>query len=142
MEFLSWLNEILGINRDCRREIVEEIIPPKIVVRETREMGRGVYAVKDFRSGELIERVPIIRDKSTNFIGEMMNYIFDGGNGSSVIGLGYCSLYNHANTPSAEYVTVNDTTMEIRACHDILSGDEIKISYGDDYWNSRGIKPL
>jgi SET domain-containing protein len=122
-----------------------EFRPPKIFVGETKSMGRGVFAGRDFTRGDLIERAPCVIDKNTCFTGEMKNYIFfENSNPKSksrLIALGYVSLYNHSNNPSAEYTRFDLNTMDITAVRDIKKGEEIKISYGTNYWKYRGITP-
>jgi len=49
--------------------------------------------------------------------------------------LGYGSLYNHSDDPSAEFtLRVSAREIEFVARRDIPAGDEVTISYGEDLW--------
>src|SRR4051794_17429842 len=73
-----------------------------IYVRRVRGMGRGVFAGRRFRRGEVIEVCPVIfipRRQERKCRGELLEkYIFhwpDGRHGAA-IALGYGSIYNHS----------------------------------------------
>jgi len=103
----------------------------------TSELGRGVYAQKNYRAGDIIEICPIITIKHTDVRGKLLDYVFGNEFNDDVsVAFGYCSLYNHKNTNSANWLIVNDT-MIIEANKNIKHGDQIYVSYGDQYWNSR-----
>ena len=55
-------------------------------------------------------------------------------------------MYNHSNDPNAEVATENinidDRTLKVVAIKDITPNNEVTISYGDDYWKTRNIKPI
>lgn len=116
--------------------------PPSVSIRPT-PIGRGVFAEKEFVEGEIIEVAPTITDCKTNFADRMEDYLFSHNTDPkcSVIAFGYASMYNHKNNPTAEWKVNDNDTMEITALTNISKGDEIFISYSDDYWKSRDIQP-
>ena len=48
-------------------------------------------------------------------------------------------MYNHKDDPNAKWTIVNKDQMKIVALKHIESGEEIFISYGINYFKSRGI---
>ena len=95
--------------------------------------GRGVFAAVPIAAGDIVEECPVIRFPAAErehidatLIDE---YYFDwDGDGAIALGLG--SLYNHSDTPVAEYIkdTVNDVLV-VRAVSAIAAGEEITFSY-------------
>jgi hypothetical protein len=114
--------------------------PPVVSIHKTKT-GRGVFAEKSFMEGEVIEVAPTISDCKTKFTGRMRDYIFSSYTNCPVVGFGYASIYNHKNNPTAEWNVKENETIEIKALKNISKGDEIFVSYGDEYWRSRGVKP-
>lgn len=100
------------------------------------KFGRGIYANKNFDTGEIIEKAPYIEDKTSNFNGLLRDYIFGKNDMNSVVGFGYASLYNHSDSPNASW-RVTDDYIEIKTIKPINKDDEILISYGNAYWNTR-----
>lgn len=111
------------------------------------KMGRGVFAGRDFKKGELIERCPLIpvgnveewdrMPPSTKFL--LPDYVFQLGT-SIVIALGYGSLYNHSSDPGASYKFKKDKReVLISAARDIPRDSQIFIDYG---WNEDDLKEL
>ncbi len=116
--------------------------PPSVSIRPT-PIGRGVFAEKEFVEGEIIEVAPTISDCTTKFTGLMGNYIFTDYNRPTcnIIAFGCASMYNHKNDPTAEWIVQPNDTIEIKALTNISKGQEIFISYGNEYWDSMGIQP-
>jgi hypothetical protein len=101
--------------------------------------GRGVYANRDFEVNETIELAPYIEDKETNTSGIVRDYTFSRkGNDPDnvVIAFGFASLYNHDDDNTASWV-VTDDHVKIYAVKPIKKGEEIFITYGSKYWESR-----
>jgi uncharacterized protein len=111
--------------------------PSSIRVGET-SVGRGVFATTDIPSGETIELCPIVvLDETVE--GVLADYIVDFGDGSerAVLMLGYGSLYNHSEDPNAEYVIHTDDAYAFVATRDIAAGEQVTISYGPEWWDTR-----
>lgn len=99
--------------------------------------GRGIFATKEFLTGDLIERSPIllIDDKEDiEWIQEtsLDNYWYSGDE-SQAFGLGYTSLYNHSYRPNAIYhLDEHAEVITIVALRTIKKGAEITINYNGD----------
>jgi SET domain-containing protein len=124
----------------------------QIYVKTTHEKGRGVFALRDFFVGELIETCPIILlpKKDPACFGNDGKQITGWGNNSildsyvfcweSVVGekdfaicLGYGSLYNHSYEPNAIYEqNYTNNTIEIYAHKAIGKDQEIFLNYNKD----------
>jgi SET domain-containing protein len=107
-----------------------------IRVGSAGKLGRGVFATKSFKKGDLIEVAPIIvLDWKDTVLVErtlMSQYIYSYSIDTVCIGLGYTSLYNHSLRPNAEY-DVDGDRIEIRAVRAIKSGAQIKVNYNGDH---------
>ncbi len=115
---------------------------PVIRIEEVENKGRGVFAGKRFRKGEIIEKAPVITlpgkwgqgaEKSV-----LDDYFFDW-DGEIALALGYGSLYNHSHTPNAVFLCrVKEAAIEFVALRDIEADEEITIDYleGDDFISS------
>lgn len=102
--------------------------------------GRGVFATKAYKVGDIIEVCPTITDKSSNFQGVIKDYLFQYDKDNSVVAFGFCSLYNHSDHDyNALWEVLSKDQMKVYATKDISIGDEIFVSYGDAYWKTRSI---
>jgi len=103
--------------------------------------GRGVFATADIRKNETIEICPVIIIEEDTHLQHtiLQHYIFEYTKNSSMLALGWGSLYNHHVTPNAKYeLQQNDDTglnadLFIIATRKILKGEEIYINYGPHY---------
>lgn len=102
--------------------------------------GRGVFAGKNFKLGDIIEIAPYIQDNINNVKGIMTDYVFKkpGTENEVIIVFGYGSMYNHSDKPNTD-LGVDETNFVIMATNDIKKDEEIFISYGPGYWVSRNI---
>ena len=101
--------------------------------------GRGVFAAKNFKKGELIESCPIIEIPQNNLEilcqTILINYIFFFGKNKekSLIALGFGSLYNHTYSPNARYkIKSRQKLIEFTAIKDIKKDEEITTNYIQD----------
>ena len=108
---------------------------PALYVRKVRGMGRGVFAGRAFRKGEVIEVCPVIRLPAASegaVGGGLEHYVFKWGAGGLelAVALGYGSLYNHSPSPNARFTprTTQDDVV-FRAARDIAAGEQILIDY-------------
>ncbi len=115
----------------------------KVSVRKSDIANRGVFADQDFKTDDIIEICPYIKDKCTNFIGLISDYIFNIDNtkdkdrkcGSA---MGYFALYNHKDDNNATWIVDDEKSIiTIKAIKDISKDEEIFVNYGTEYWNSR-----
>ena len=115
----------------------------KIQIRRSPIHGWGVFAKFDIVVGEILEEVPFLKlpIKKGESTPLLIDYRFNFPSGGDfiyqVIPVGFGCVYNHSNTPNAEWYT--DTENEIfifRAIKNIKQDSEIFVFYGDSsYWN-------
>ncbi|MFB2347919.1 SET domain-containing protein [Priestia megaterium] len=110
-----------------------------IYVKDTQKYGRGIYAMRDIKEGQLIEVSPIILSppKEWEHLEKtvLSQYCFQWGENFSntAIALGYGSLFNHSYTPNAIYYYNEDNlSIEFYAEADIKKDEEITINYNGD----------
>ena len=103
-----------------------------VEVKRSRGKGRGVFARRAIRKGEVFETCPVlvvpaaaIEDYSAGF----GPYVFEWGEGKVALALGFGSLYNHSYRPNARYDDVGPQTKEFTALRDIEPGEEIVVNY-------------
>lgn len=118
------------------------VINSFVQVKESSKSGRGVYAMKDYKKGDIIEVCPAIKNAFSDLKGKVKDYIFKYDDTDSLIAFGYCSIYNHDDNPNAQWMVVDDETIQIICDRDIKNGEEIFVSYGQNYWNSRKIEKI
>lgn len=82
-------------------------------VKKTKNMGLGVFATKDFKTGEIIEKCPVIPipiklvlvKKHRQVLDFLEWWFYEWGNdlkGDAMV-LGYGMIYNHSENPNAIY---------------------------------------
>lgn len=107
------------------------------------DVGRGVFAQRNFAKGEVVETCPLLVKPTDQWGDATSDYVFEHGKKNQAMALGLCSLYNHSDKPNMEYE--NDdlaNTMVTRAARDIKAGEELRISYGSDWFKNRDIKKV
>jgi SET domain-containing protein len=107
-----------------------------LVVRRIRGKGRGVFARRSFRPGEVIEVCPVIpmtpREANSCAKTILDDYYFEWGPGGRgyAVALGYGSLYNHADDPNAVFTNrTRQLQIVVRARKPIAEGEQITINY-------------
>lgn len=106
---------------------------PVLTVRKVRGMGRGVFAGRAIRAGQVIEVCPVIvlPARAAAWDG-LQNYLFKWGRAADqlAVALGHGSLYNHSSDPNAEYLPRFATgEVVFRAVRPIAAGEQIVIDY-------------
>lgn len=98
--------------------------------------GQGVFSKTVFRSGQLIEKAPVIliddAEKELLTNSSLHHYYFLVNDTAKPIamGLGYSALYNHAVDANAGYsIDIINLYITIKACKKIAAGEEITINY-------------
>ncbi len=103
--------------------------------------GRGVFAGRSYKQGEIVEITPCIADNITAFNrGILKDYIFSHKVPFHVLSFGYGSMYSHSDNPNLSYgigETDDDLHMTFIAKRDINKDEELFISYGQSWWTSR-----
>ena len=110
-----------------------------IIVKDTGKYGRGVFALRPFKKGELIEAAPVIAmpQSERKYVRKtkLDDYFFNWGESKKepAICLGYGSLYNHSYTPNARFINnLKNETIDFYAIRDIEKGEEITVNYNGD----------
>ncbi|HSH61603.1 MAG TPA: SET domain-containing protein [Acidimicrobiales bacterium] len=101
--------------------------------------GRGVFARSRIGNGETVEECPLILFPAVDrqFLDKtvLYNYYFEWQDGDGALALGFGSLYNHSDTPNAEYkLDHSRAIVTFRALKPIEPGTEITVSYGPELW--------
>jgi SET domain-containing protein len=98
--------------------------------------GRGVFCTHPLSPGDVIEICPAIVLPETEVLllgkSRLYEYYFTWGEQQTqcAIALGYGSLYNHADTPNAQFTPDHqDDTLIIEALSEISAGTEITVDY-------------
>ena len=117
-----------------------------VEVKRIKGKGRGVFARRPIRKGELIEKVPMLvlpAEEYHDSLGgtSLANYCFNWQEGTVALALGYGSLYNHSPKPNLEYVQDDPQTVTFLASRTIEPGDELTIDYGEEWWSTRNKEP-
>jgi len=111
----------------------------KLIVKKSSKHGYGVFAGKTLKKGEKIEECYIIISRKGGDKG-LEDFYFDA-KGKSAVFLGFGSIYNHSDDPNADYrISMTNHVATIKATTKIPKGKEIFISYGDEWFSSRGRK--
>jgi uncharacterized protein len=120
-----------------------EINPPTSVRVGETSLGRGVIASAAIPKGETIEVCPVLllgEDDAGVVLGDYVVSLGDDVDGQALM-LGYGSLYNSSEDPNAEYVYMDDDAYAFIALRDIAAGEQVTISYGEEWWRTRDQEP-
>ncbi len=106
--------------------------------KSSGKRGRGVFALKNFKKGELIEECPAVplTNKERALIGKTIleYYVYPWrGDKDGAIVLGYSMLYNHSLDPNARYyLKYGSRKIIYKALKSIKKGEEILVNYNGD----------
>ena len=103
-------------------------------MRESAGRGRGAFATRAFRRGDLLERAPVLvvpRQQVAPLRGTLLDdYWFAWDEQHIACALGWASLYNHACPANATFtIEPGSRTIAFTAVRDIANGDEVTINY-------------
>jgi SET domain-containing protein len=109
---------------------------PALYIRKVPGMGRGVFAGRRYRKGDVIEVCPVLpipRGQAGRYSDGLLDrYLFWWPSPAypTAIALGYGSIYNHSFAPNARFTPRPVTnTLVFRAAHDIEPGEQIFVDY-------------
>lgn len=109
-----------------------------IETRRTAKKGLGVFALKDFKEGEIIEVCPVLtfdtkgRKNLEKTLLSHYVYPWRSTRGAALV-LGYGSIYNHSFSPNADWKQNFKTySMVYRAIKNIKKGEEITVNYNGE----------
>ncbi|HKC05181.1 MAG TPA: SET domain-containing protein-lysine N-methyltransferase [Patescibacteria group bacterium] len=110
----------------------------KIYVAKSKitNAGRGVYAIRNIKKGEIIEKCPIIEvpknDMANLSESILVTYFFYFGKKKErlAVALGFGSIYNHSYMPNSTYkINVDEKIISFIAIKDIEKDGEITFNY-------------
>ena len=111
--------------------------------------GRGVYARRDIKKGEIIETSPIIEapqhDMSNLKESIFVTYFFYFGKNKQrlAIALGFGSIYNHSYKPNITYtIKPKEKLIEFIAQEDINKDTELTFNYRNSSKSKSKKRPL
>ena len=125
--------EKLTIAKSCL--MMKTLLTKKLTVKKSPIHGYGVFAGEKIEKGEVIEECYAIltagQDRALN------NYYFGAQDKTAVLtGLGF--IYNHSEQPNATYFFDElNNVMVFQAKNAIETGEEIVISYGENWFDCR-----
>jgi SET domain-containing protein len=105
-------------------------------MKNTEKYGRGMYAARDIKKGEMLDEAPVIispKSEREHLKKTILNdYCFRWGE-HLAIALGYGSIFNHSYTPNARYITnIDNQSIDFYAMADIREDEEITVNYNGD----------
>ena len=107
------------------------------------EKGRGMFALRDFKKGEILETAPVIPVAKENVVesgeapdGYLLDWDGNFENEEYCMPLGYIMMYNHSKTPNIMLdQDYEKYTMQAIAIRDIKKGEELCWDYNiDELW--------
>jgi SET domain-containing protein len=117
----------------------KKLFQNKLCVKKSSTHGYGVFAEKDFKKGEKIEECYMLLTKAGDSTFE--DYYFDAKRKYALL-TGFGSIYNHSDDPNTDYtIDVKNKLATFKADKRIRKGEEIFISYGEEWFETREIKP-
>lgn len=123
---------------------VETMVGAQIAWMEiNEEKGRGMFALRDFKKGEVLETAPVIPVAKENVVengdapdGYLLEWDGNFENEEFCMPLGYIMMYNHSGAPNVHLDQDFDKyTMTATALRDIKKGEELCWDYNiDELW--------
>jgi len=115
-----------------------------VLIDSSKVAGRGAFALKAIKEGDIVERCPALEVTDKDIGGELLNYVFYGSaEDRRLIAMGYGMMFNHSPQPNVAYYREDGPTgaeLVIYALRNIAEGEEMYYNYGDDWWTTRGEK--
>jgi uncharacterized protein len=115
-----------------------------VLIDASKVAGRGAFAQRAIKEGDIVERCPALEVTDKDIGGELLNYVFYGSDANQrLVAMGYGMLFNHSPQPNVAYYREDGPTgaeLIIYALRDIRKGEELYYNYGDDWWSTRGEK--
>lgn len=107
----------------------------KLIVKRSKIHRWGVFARQPIKKYEILEEFPyfkVLTEELNNVKGCVeYSYVFD--DKFSIIGMGFCGLYNHSSSPNVDFeIDKVNEVMRHYAIADINVGDELTLNYGEE----------
>ena len=109
-----------------------------LCVKSIPKKGRGVFALRNFKKGEIIENCPVLifnsKERKHLEKTQLNHYIYPwkSTRGAALV-LGFGSIYNHSFSPNADWKqNFKNTSMVFTAIKPIKKGEEITVNYNSE----------
>lgn len=106
-----------------------------IKLRKTKKFGRGLYATKNIKKGQVVELSPVIpltgweHDHLKSTV--MNTYVFEWDSDGAALALGFGSLFNHSQDCNVTYDSLlKSKQIKFTATRNIKKGEQLLINYG------------
>lgn len=107
----------------------------KLIVKRSELHRWGVFAKEDIKKYEILEEFPYfavpleeIKESSS-----CLPYSYNLNDEISIIGMGFCGLYNHSFDANVDYeIDKVNEVMRHYALRDINMGEELTLNYGEE----------
>jgi hypothetical protein len=107
----------------------------QLQVKQSPIHGYGVFALQAFLPNQTIEECHLL---AAHRLDPAFNDYCLEHNGQVYLPLGFGALYNHAETPNADFeFDQENRVMQVFARSPIAFGEEIFLSYGEGWFSSR-----
>jgi hypothetical protein len=106
-----------------------------LTVGKSRGRGRGVFAARRFRAGDVVEVCPVVLVPGSclSALPSIQQLTFDWGRGKAAVALGFGSLYNHSFEPNARYDMFPESqTIVVSAIRSVQKGQELFVNYNGE----------
>lgn len=108
----------------------------------SEEKGRGMFALRDFKKGEVLEISPVVPVNKESIVqngdapdGYLLEWDGNYENEEYCMPLGYIMMYNHAAEPNIHLEQdFDEYTMTVTAMRDIKAGEELCWNYNCEIW--------
>jgi len=123
--------------------IQETILGAHIAWRKiSDDKGRGVFALRDIKIGEVIEVSPVITVSKDNVQengeapdGYLLQWDEESEGEEFCMPLGYVMLYNHSPNPTLDMENdMENYVITVKAARDIRAGEELTWDYSCELW--------
>lgn len=109
-----------------------------IEVKNTKTMGRGMFATESIKKGTIVNvsEVLIMSHKEVDKSETLSRYVFHINKKHCALALGHGSLFNHSTKPNVEaWIMKRDgrTVLEYKATKAIKKNEQLFINYGKYY---------
>lgn len=139
----STAQKMMDWQADNAANVDETIIGAKIAWREiSEEKGRGVFALKNIKKGEVIEISPVVTVPATSIPddgeapdGYVLDWDPETEGEEHCMPLGYIMMYNHSSEPNMRLENdMEEYTITAFALRDIKAGEELTWNYSCELW--------
>lgn len=134
-----------ALQKICRTAAVpaedETVLDAAVFWQHIPGKGRGVFARRFIRSGEVVERAPVVPMAKEDVPdcsppdGYVLDWDADTPGEEYALALGYIMLYNHGENPNLYLESdLGTDTITATALRDIESGEELTWNYNCELW--------